>query len=205
MAAAASEIVAAAAAKSGHNTISVFRSRRRQAFLGGDPAAKGTSSHTFTFEQLLGVLSAFCSIALCSVGDVTAKMTGLPIGGFLSNVACSMALCRAEAAWASGRDALEADNFVPPGAAWENAVACVRYVDDSLMCSCLLCRQCLLEVLGRIYPVSFEPTEASRVQAWLDMAVDSSTLSNDWLLRKFDTPPAGALAGRATCTCKGAV
>ena len=88
-------LLSRARAASGHSTVTVFRSSKRRAFMGGAEHLRG-AARTFTFDELACAMSAFARMTLCSVGVHTASMSGLPIGGFLSKIACSLVLCEAE-------------------------------------------------------------------------------------------------------------
>ena len=106
------------------------------------------------------------------VGDCVAKMKGLPIGGFLSKLACSLVLGVAESKWASTPDTARRLGFLKHDQKWTDAVAWYRYVDDILLVSTHLCRQCLLQAVASFSPVTFDPTDDTRRLKWLDMIID---------------------------------
>ncbi|CAK0822235.1 unnamed protein product [Prorocentrum cordatum] len=172
--------------------VTVSRSMRRRAFLGGRLDNPRHDLKTFAFMELALCLAAFARMTFVSVGDVVAEFTGVPIGGFMRKVRCSLILCRWETEWDEDDAHLQAQCFVPPGWRWSDAAACSRYVDDMIMLSRVLCRTCLEDALKCMHDVPFELSPRSRRLKWLDLTVDLDSLMIDLFPKAFSTAPAWA-------------
>ena len=135
-------------------------------------------------------LAAFVRMNLASVGDCVVQFDGVPIGGFMSKIACSLILCVAETRWEENTPLLETHGFLPPGCRWSDVAACGRYVDDAAMVSAVLCKRCLQDALRLMYPVSFDVASEGRRIEWLDMVLDLDTCALDLLPKPFVTAPA---------------
>ena len=96
---AGSQIFRLAAEKSNQTTITVLTGQKRRAYAGGSCVFRSTRSQTFSHAELLSTLEAFTMMSLTSVGSMTARMSGVPIGGFLSKVCTSTVLNWAEHCW----------------------------------------------------------------------------------------------------------
>lgn len=180
-------------------TITVFRSARRRAYMGGSVGDPSRSKATFDFLELGMCLAAFVRLNLARVGDAVVKFSGVPIGGHLSKAVCSLILCRAETEWYNNRDYLVRARYVPPGLSWSEVTSCKRYVDDVILISAILCASCLRAALSEIYPVEFEVASSGTTLAWLDLKLDLSTLDIDLREKQFVTPPAWASSRSALC------
>lgn len=181
-------------------TITVFRSARRRAYMGGSVGDPSRSKATFDFLELGMCLAAFVRLNLARVGDAVVKFSGVPIGGHLSKAVCSLILCRAETEWYNNRDYLVRARYVPPGLSWSEVTSCKRYVDDVILISAILCASCLRAALSEIYPVEFEVASSGTTLAWLDLKLDLSTLDIDLREKQFVTPPAWA-SSRSALRC----
>ena len=124
-------------------------------------------------------------------------MKGVPIGGFLSNIAASCVLIQAEAAWADSFPEKAQRFGLAAGQRRSASVAVLRYIDDVMFISVVLCRACLQSFLSSIYPVPFEVSGGVRVLQWLDLIFDLDTMKHGFYYRRpFATPPARASSVR---------
>ena len=122
-----------AAAQGAPRIVTVFRSARRQAFMGGRIGNPRRDLASFDILELGLCLKAAVRMSLASVGDAVAEFTGVPIGGLLSKVASFLILCKAETEWCGDICRLRNNRFVPHGLQWDQSVCSKRYVDDVLM------------------------------------------------------------------------
>ena len=79
------------------DTISVFRAKKRRAYMGGRVANPSQATVTFEFDELLMCLETFVKCNLVQIGNMVGRFQGVPIGGVLSKVVCSMILGVSEA------------------------------------------------------------------------------------------------------------
>ena len=185
-----------AALASGQSSVTVFKSGRRRAFMGGRPVQRGPTTVTYTFEELFFCMAAYSKVNLYTVGSAVVEASGLPIGGFLSKVACSVVLCVKETEWEKDTEGLIRYGFIRPGMTWSGTVAACRYVDDVCMCSGLLCRHCLKLAVDMMYPVPFDLADSGSQLRWVDLLIDLHCFGVDFHPKGFSTQPAWSTTPR---------
>eukprot|EP00435_Cladocopium_sp_Y103_P073634 s689_g44.t1 len=157
--------------------VTVFRSARRHAYMGGSTGNPCIGQATFDFLELAMCIAAYVQLNLASVGDAVAQFSGVPIGGHLSKAVCS--LIQAETEWSENEAYLARNHFLPPGMSWQRVCAAKRYVDDVLLVSALLCSTCLHDALEGIYPVKFDIACQGTELVWLDLIMSLCNLDID--------------------------
>ena len=129
---------------------------------------------------------------LTLIGDRVAQLKGTPIGGFLSKMACSLVLINNERQWDDSGHTVWF--HLPHGMSWSDAVALVRYADDTIMVSRLFCEECLEAALNAMSPVKLDVACRGASLHWLDLIVDLTVDggSVDIFLKPYATPPVWA-------------
>ena len=146
----------------------VFASRSRRAYFGGVKEHPTSTHRAFSLDELFMCAAAMSRMNLAQCGDRVVRTLGLPIGGFLSKVGCSLVLGHAEHVWTHDTVRLASSGYVPHEGSWQDAAAWARYVDDSILASMVLCRSCLKSAIDESSPVAFDPTADERRLKWLD-------------------------------------
>jgi len=178
------------ALKAGHpGKVTTITAPTRRAYFGGYKYNPVKHSKTFTLADLHCCVMAAANMSFASVGSRVVRLRGLPIGGFMSKIACSVVLGAAEQAWAQNQAHLLREGFLRTGQTWLQAVAWARYVDDAVLASPYLCRACLQDALNAFSPVQFDATADTRRLKWLDLVVDLDTLTFDMADKDFAMPP----------------
>ena len=179
------------ATRAGWTHVAVDRGSRKHAFLSARPPPRYNSSFIwFSLQDISCTFFAAMCVSLVSVGHLVASLKGLPIGGLLSRAATSAYLASKEHAWLSSSSVRLEAGFHSIAGFWRNTMLHLRYVDDVLLASRALCRQCLLQVFPPVYSeVSFKVAPPGLSQIWLDMHIDCITGDVFPKPRKPCTPP----------------
>ena len=150
-----------------HPCITVKSAKHRVAFfgLGGQNFTQG--QHTFHTEDIRSCIAASARMSLASVGNAVVETHVIPIGGFMSKACCSLVLGAAEDVWVR-RGLANKRGYIPESACWSDHVVSARYVDDTLMMSRVMCKDCMLKALTELTHVKFDPVECDRILPWLD-------------------------------------
>ena len=168
--------------------IAVHASTR--SFLPALPRDTTPVSSGFSLQDISCTFFAAMCVSLVSVGHLVASLKGLPIGGLLSRAATSAYLASKEHAWLSSSSVRLEAGFHSIAGFWRNTMLHLRYVDDVLLASRALCRQCLLQVFPLVYSeVSFKVAPPGLSQIWLDMHIVCITGDVFPKPRKPCTPP----------------
>ena len=173
----------------GWTHVAVGRRKRRRAFLSTKPGGQNSAYFWFSLEDILRAFFGAMCVSLVSVGHLVAQMQGLPIGGLMSKVATSAVLATEEEDWLKNQARRFAHGFPFSDRSWPSCCLHLRYVDDVLLASRLLCRNCMCELLPIAYCVNFKVAAPDRFVTWLDMVVDCFTGEIFPKPRKFSTPP----------------
>ena len=168
----------AKAREKGYKTIVVPRSGAPKGFLHKESGFTSKNHEVWPLQSVkIGICLALASSKV-SLGRDTlwCQARGLPIGGMVSKVCCSLVMGRAETDWDDNvaRRAHLGFDDVPCGNA--------RSVDDLLTFSAGWCRMCAIQRLRHVYPEGImfnEQPNKNGWATWLDMElrVEPSKLS----------------------------
>lgn len=171
----------------------VERTRKRQAWFSVSPWNIPSGAIAWTPGDLFRMFCAAMFISFTRVGDKVFRLSGLPIGGFLSKIAASAVLGCDERIWCNSRVKRESQGFRSP--VWEDEVVHLRYIDDIILISSLYCCTCLQYSLKCIYSVDFDIEASGSLIPWLDCAANCEDYCVDVLSKQIFPPPPWA-AGR---------
>ena len=134
-------------------------------------------------------------MSLASVGNAIVETHGIPIGGFMSKACCSLVLGAAEDVWVR-RGLANKRGYIPESTCWSDHVVSARYVDDTLMMSRVMCKDCMLKALTELTHVKFDPVDCDRNLPWLDLNINLDTVQITVLEKPFATAPPWSLRPR---------
>ena len=155
------------------STVTVAKHRQVRGRLGGNAGVETTRTICFSVSTLIMVLFACLSANLIRLGDAVLWIRALPIGGFMSKIAASLVLIQAETVWERQPALWEIAGFRHlRGFLWKEVVLSLRYVDDILLVSGMLCQPCLSSLPEIVYPVSFDVGQERDVLPFVDVHVN---------------------------------
>ena len=134
----------------------------------------GGATVCLSMDMITRALLGYSFMTLVSYGDVVWSMQGLPIGGLASMVCVALVLGRAEYDWSNnsvGQKRLGYDLGDT-----SSAVCWIRFVDDVLAISTVLCPTCLYDFVAAAYPVKLSPvsgleTPSASEHTWVDVSL----------------------------------
>ena len=192
------EILVARARARGYCGVSVQVRGRLVGYLVRSLHPRSDGTKTFTFQEIQAIHCLSLQMRLVQIGNCLFQQAeGVPIGGLLSKVHVSLALCPFEEAWCS------AWSLCFPGENVKHVIGRVRYIDDVVSVSYQACSNCQFLHVNSSMPISFEKetTDPSSVP-WLDVCLRTCSSSpfvqidiaspKSRLLPYFGYPPADA-------------
>lgn len=157
--------------QTGKTTVTAVQDKGVQGRIGGKlagfvPACAKTVC--FSFTELLSFFCMFGCIPLVLIGQTVWLLSHTPIGSLHGKMA---AVCLA------GKSEIEFDNawhlisylFDVGGYLRKNAIALLRYTDDTIAASRILCHSCQTRIIQLIYSVEFSPASVGTDVEWLHM------------------------------------
>jgi len=138
-------------------------------------------------------IRVFASVVLCSFGTLVLRMRGLPIGAIPSAASVNTLLDHYETSFLHSDDRkLHARFDFLSMQNYESYVLWVRYVDDLLLGSKLLCSACLLDLARAVYPMDLSVTSGRSGDPNVHMIADIQVLTSaqglDLLLKNPNRP-----------------
>ena len=163
--------------------VTVLKTKRYQAFLGGTP--RTVRGWFVLFAQVCPLMEYYLSCNVFWLGKVLIKqIRGVPMGGSASKAAASVTLGGCESRWVSDVAARVRVGFPGSAAEFCQATQGCRYVDDVLVASGIYCSRCLEDMCALVYKpplaVGAEPpvqviemdgVPLAAIHHWLDLSV----------------------------------
>ena len=163
------------AKQKGWRTVGLCRKKKTKPFLSTASSALRGRIRFLEIDDIFQVFVSAMSVSMVSIGHAVASMTGLPIGGLLSQAAASTVLGREEEVWLRSHHYRRLQGYQSVQNDWACTCLQLRYVDDVIFASYVFCRGCLIDMIPLIYVEKFDVSPESDEQCWLDMVIDLTT------------------------------
>jgi hypothetical protein len=156
---------------------SVVVRKGKKAFVRASAPGYGTGDVSLSCDQLSLALYASCYLTLVALGDLIFELRGLPIGAIMSAVCVSLYLGFHELTWREDLERQASAGFSFGTWDVDSVVQSLRYVDDVVGISHVLCPECLLAWMECSYPLPLSLCSGAAkkpgvARIWLDVEFD---------------------------------
>ena len=152
--------------------VTVFPGKPLRGFASARRYTHARNVDVWTPRQIELAFLLALSQSFFSVSSETWRQRGVPIGGMVSKIQCSVVMGASDTRWNEDRVRRESRGF-----GGKNDVADLRYMDCTISLTRVDCRDCIVTGATMIYPpgIVFEPQpQTVTTSTWLDIDVHLS-------------------------------